>query len=381
MTWPRTRPLTTSLKSRVLILEFDSMLQAARFDAASSPAEAIEELTGILRTALLVTDRVTLVDSMVFDGMYFAHMPPDALAQALGVHASALPIEILIEKDTLAASLQAKRDKDFAWQTHGRIDPQRREAAWSAWVDMDGRVRTAPYGSMPPLTAPRREWAASLSAPARALLDEIAAELGRTVAVSAIDRARTRHPADPDVRAVGRWWHNAYNIAIADAVEADWLRFDATETTLDSLGSTAPGRRRIALSRSIVGEARALAASQFSAARASTRTTRTRLRSGWAGWSWWHLRSLTYAVREAQRGPGLFQAIADAFLRLGIAAFAILLAIPGLTDILARQGWAWGIFALTAVLTVPVGAVWLLFRLARGDTAPLLSIRVDGARS
>lgn len=373
----RVRPRrAASLRSRVLVLELDSIRQADRFADADSVEDAVTELTGVIRTALLLTDRISVTDSMLFDGTYFAHMPPDALAQALGVHASALPIEIIASHDTLAASLRNKRDAvGFEWQSGKHLTRDRMARHHEAWVAMEGRISLSRYGAMPDLLPPDPDWLESLTPTAVSLVERIRGERRRSLALAAIAEAQQSSPHDNAVANVRRWWLNGYNMAIATAVDADWLRFDAIDDADDGLQrASAAGRRRIAVSPKIVEIATEVPAPVFGTVRAATAPHRGRLRRAA---SWWTMRNLTYALTTATKGSSLLGAITDAVTRVGIAAFAIAMAVPGASEQVTGWGLAWLVFGISALSTVPYGAIGLLFTVLRRDRVPLLSFRID----
>ncbi|GAA5035639.1 hypothetical protein ACFQRL_01040 [Microbacterium fluvii] len=371
----RRRPAPT-IKSRVLVLELDSVQQAARFDKAPSVEAAVHELTGIVRTALLLADRITVTDSMLFDGVYFAHMPPDALAQALGVHSSALPIEVVTSHESLAASLAAKRDNPaFDWQLTPRVTDAHAARHWDAWLALEGRVPTTQYRPLPAFSAPDAEWVAALTPAAAALLDSLRGEQRRSVATAAVAEAAQQHPLDRHIARVAAWWSTVYNIAIAQALDADWLRFDAVDDHDDGLErEAARGRRRLSVSPTLVETATDAAAPLFGMIRSNTAPHRRRLRTGA---SWWRMRALTYAVTQTGQSPKLWRALVDAVMRLAIAGIAIALIVPGFADGLEALGFAWAIFAVSAVATIPYSAIGLLFQTLRREKVPLLSIQVQ----
>lgn len=155
---------------RVLVFELDSVRQKERFEALG-PQQAIREITGMIRAALLLSERLNITDTMLFDGVYFAHMPPSKLAAALGVHTAELPLTVLCRKQTLKETTHAiLSNLGFTWQIEDR---EMRAAHLLAWTALDGLLSIEPQGALGAFPAPLGAWEASLSSEAKTLLNKV----------------------------------------------------------------------------------------------------------------------------------------------------------------------------------------------------------------
>lgn len=365
------KTVQAALTSRVLVLELDSVRQAERFRAAESPQQAIREITGMIRMALLVSEHILITDSMLIDGVYFAHMPPEDLAAALGVHSADLPMTVLTAASTLEGAVRSKRrDRAFRWQ----VEPELRKAHWAAWTALGPRLTLEPQGRLAPFTDPSPEWVAQLSPAARAHLAAARALTSRSLFYALSDAAQRAHPNDPGIREIRLWWDTAYLIAIADGNRANWLRFDEPHGERDGLDSrAAQGRRRVHLAAHVTKTATEVTPPVFGTIRYTTRTQRAAVLEKPTGY---RMRSLSYAIQKSVTTHSRTRAFISAALRVVLAGLAIVAALPLLPDVLNGWNVAWLVFAAAAIASLPYDAIGTIFEAGRREEA-ILSVRVD----
>lgn len=363
-----------SFDSRVLVLEFDSVRQAERFAAAEDPRDVVTELMGMLRAALLISDRVLLTDSMILDGVFFAHMPPEVLAQALGVPVQDLPITVICSHDSLQASLRAKRrDRTYVWQLDDHLSANAKRRHFDTWVTTRSLV-LEPYVALAPFRPFDDQWRAGLSRAAQRYLATAVHLTKRSEFVRLDARMRAAHPSDDDVAEVALWWHTSYLIAIAVSAHADWLRFDAPPPGSDGLARHArPGRRRLYVADEVTRLATRMTPAVFGQVRYLTEESRAAVHEKPTGL---RMRNLTYAIKKPLEKHNRIGAIASAAMRLLIGAAAAAVALPFLGDLFPAAQVAWAAFAVVAVASTPWDAVRSLFDALRRHEA-IMSIRAE----
>lgn len=364
-----------ALRSTVMILELDSVRQAEYFDKAAHPLEAVSKITGMIRTALLVSEELTITDSMLLDGMYFAHMPPQQLAQALGVHVHDLPLQVLCSDETLDESLKTKwMREDFIWQLRSRLPEERLGSHWAAWTDPVLDLRIGSFRTMANLPVPDERWAARLSERSRALLDSISITKRRSVAHAAISAAVVADPGETGIEQVARWWNHRYLVAIAEANDADWLRFD--DTAIDANGLSAydrRSRRRLRIPLGMVDTARKVNGPMFGTLRYRTENARRGVTTRPSGY---RMRNLSWAVTRLTEQPSRATALWSATVRLIFAALAVLISLPYLNLTFLGLDVAWVAFGTLVLTTVPFDAVFMVTGTFLQHGQPLLSSRV-----
>lgn len=371
------------LQSRVLVFELDSERQAARYVDAQSPGDATRDILRIVRTALLVADRIAVTDAMLLDGMFFAHMPPEDLAAALGLHVSELPLEIISTGGSLADTLATKRrDRTFIWQIEQSLDRRRRIDHWDAWVAAAGmlRIHTAERfvsrvhedGVESPFRPPNAEWVAGLSDVAQAHLADIRGRAGRSEVHLLSDAVQRRYPSDHGLAQVRQWWDDAYLVAIAHANSADWLRFDARVQGTDGLNPVAAKhRRRLRIPESLVTLAGSVPGGIYSEMRFVSAAQRRALHRHPSAV---RVRNLAFTASRLAEGESRPVTILGAVGRLMVGVAAALIALP----IFGESGWQWAAIGAGAIATIPWDAVWVAIKTWWDGRGPLVSIRIDG---
>lgn len=355
--------------SEVLVLEFDSVNQAMRFDL-QPPRQAINQLTGMLRSALLVSERVILTDSMVLDGTYFGFMSPSRVAMALGTHIEALPLTIICTKGDLRTSLQEKLNNDrFVWQSRRHFDETQLRAQREAWCDVAAMLEVKPYKPMPSPSPADRRWVETLSEGARAYLARIEAVQERSTFID-ISRCGIAKGTSTEGRQIDQWWHSRYLISIAQALNVDWMSFEGPGFD-ESLLIETVSRPVFRISNYITDQVTSMSAVPYGVIRDLTQNARSALHRKPT-----HHRmlNLSYLIRTSLTYPSRPEIILGATLRLLIAIVAITAATPALpTDL---NGWdlAWLTFATAALATMPWDAIQTLFSATRGERSALLAV-------
>lgn len=343
------------------------MEQGKRYTCAAGDFVSAErELTGMIRTAILLSETLLVTDSMLLDGAYFLSVGPEGLAHRLGLAGQPLPIVVLTSHPTLRESLAAKRsDPTFTWQVEAdglaRAELGREET-WLAWVlasesglftierytERDGAAK-----NQFDLVLPAEPDGVAQPTPAAALAT-LAREQGwrkrsefmnaHRLAVSLAD------PADlPGLDRTHRWWNDAYRDALATQNDADWIRFD--DAPGDDEISLAPGRReRLRLSGSIVTEMTEAPAAVFATLLFTLRDQRQTFR---ARPSQRALRSLAYGVSSTPVSPSRFEVIRGSLLRFGFALMAFVVGTPLVPSRVGTIDTVWIGLAVLAVATIP----------------------------
>lgn len=357
-----------------MILELDTVLQSERFDAVPA-AQAVAQITGMIRAALLVSDRILVTDTMILDGVYFAHMPPDALAQALGMTVHELPITVVCgdgasrgtndecRVPTLAQALGSRLSNvAFIWQLHKHLDIDQMKAHWAAWTQPDLPFGREPYGKLEPFRPLDDECRKTLSPAAVGYLEAIEGIVKRSE-VNAVE-----FPEDSDdVRSIRQWWETSYLLGIAGALRSDWLRFDAPQIGPDWLGRTVvPGRRQLHISADLATTTATMTSAIYGSVRYVTRRQRAALCEKP---SLGRMKNLTYAIQQFLGGAGRIRDLVSAVTRLMIALLAVFFMLP------MQPGWVpaspllWVGIAIAAAATVPWDAVETIFKTAARQDA------------
>lgn len=360
-----------------MILELDSTRQARRFLQFGVTA-AVAQLTGMIRAALLISDRILVTDAMILDGLYFAHMPPEALAQALGMALHELPISVVCPRTpvvegealgrgepgrimSLGESLADKRSRaTFLWQLEDHLKPSEIEAHWSDWTRSYLPLELEAYRSMEAFSPPDPRWFESLSPAATEFLDSVGELVIRSVVERHLVEARESAPGDNGIVQVHDWWETSYLFAIARALDSDWLRFDTPDQGRDGFrrGPT-PGRHWVHVSHELLAAASSMTAAAYSVVRHVTRTDRAALA---AKPSKPRMDDLMYAIAGALGGASRVRDLWGAVARLVIALVAVAFSLPFEARWLPSGVLVWVGIAVVAVSTVPWDAVATMFR-------------------
>ncbi|MBM7829676.1 hypothetical protein JOE59_000381 [Agromyces cerinus] len=358
---------------RILIAELDSMAQRARFDSRAD-ATAIRELTGMVRTAYLLSDRIVVTDAMLLDGIYFMHMTPDRIAVALGVAPYELPMTVLSGFHRLGDALEAKRSsREQVWQTGERGDvpgwADRVTSAQRQWIESAeaGAFAIEPFADPVEVRAdggfvrsvPDPDWVAALPAGPAALLTQSltapsrsAFEIARDRSVAALDGQGAAGELEA-FGAVADWWRGAYLDEVAERNGVDWIRFDgAADSAVVRNDSevSGQGRRHFLLAGSVVDHVREMPPGAFGAARYAARASREAFMERQTPR---RLRGLAFSVVAGLTAPRRGRVLAASVSRLALAAAVVVVSLPFLPSTLWGMEVAWLAFGAAVVATVP----------------------------
>ena len=386
------------LPTRILIAEFDSVAQAARY-AENGAEAATADLTGMLRIGRLVAETVLVTDAMLLDGEYFMRLGPEGVLRELGAGDGRFPLTVTGPAETLAAGLEfRRRNAGFAWSligvNRGEAVPSAVEARWEDWLGFvdRGLIRyeqqppgfTMPaFGELPPLSAggeaaqtgqmaPAARPGQPGSAQAAGLASSLRNVVRRSEAFEIIEKAGL-HPRDQDrLRA---WWNARYLRAIADQAGADWLSFEAAGPLQHSVRRS---DRRIRLPRRLLEWARDANPASIALAWDTTSKQRERLRrrSSWAS-----MRDLAYQATQIASARTRRGVLRDSVLRLLVAAVAVVLAVPGFEAVALENPLTWIVFAGVIVTTVPFDSLLALAGLLVPDPRAELILHRRGMAS
>lgn len=350
--------------SRMLIAEFDSPAQAARF-REHGPREAVAELTGMLRIATLISGSVLVTDAMLLDGEYFMTLGPEGVLRELGGSQSHFPLVVTGTYGSLREGLEARRSDDgFRWSLPhpaGRPEQSREFGlVWDEWVRFaergliryerqDGPLEALPIGSAP-VRSPEH------------LQQLHESRLGtirrRSAALSVIDSLPWDAAARSDVR---RWWNDAYLRLIATRAAADWVSFESD-------GGHAPlarsGDVELDVSAALVIWARESTPATIAVAWDATASQRERLHQKP---TWWRMRNLSFAATQVSAAPSRPGVLAGSVLKVVAAAAVIVLALPIIQLGAAENPWTWVAFAGAIATTLPFDALKDLIGLVKSD--------------
>ncbi len=400
---------------RILIAELDSMAQRARFDSRPD-ATALRELTGMVRTAYLLSDRIVVTDAMLLDGIYFMHMTPDRIAVALGVAPYELPMTVLSGFSRLGDALDAKRSaRDQIWQTGDRVEvpgwPERVVEAQRQWIESAeaGVFDIEPFadsgedraGSGFVRSVPDPDWVAALPAGPAALLAQALAAPSRSVFETAHDASVAALEVGgasgerAALGAVADWWRGAYLDEVAERNGVDWIRFDAAadHAVANDADVSGQGRRHFLLAGSVVDHVREMPPGAFGAARYAARESRAAFMERQTPR---RLRGLAFSVVAGLTAPRRGRVLAASASRLVLAVAVVVVSLPFLPSTLWGMEMAWLAFGAAVVATVPWqdlmtivtltdprGAAQLSVVAATRDTpagAPVVLHELDGGR-
>lgn len=129
------------MDKRIMVAELDSIAQQEVFDAATDRAAAVRAISGWLRSALVLSGRILVTDSMLLDGRYFMELGPEGVARELGASVRDLPLTICGVQPTLRAGLEQKlAQPGFEWQLHYGLSTRPDKPAkhhrrvWEKWL-------------------------------------------------------------------------------------------------------------------------------------------------------------------------------------------------------------------------------------------------------
>lgn len=363
---------TDSLKcgsstTRILIAELDSPAQRARFDSRGS-RQAIVELTGMLRAAMLISRTVLVTDAMLLDGSYFVTLGPEGVLREMGANLTGYPLVVTGKFDSLREGLRSRLDNPgFHWSVKGiefgQPVPENVRRSWQRWLSYidDGIIDYEVQSDM--------EKKLDLSeTPLGLILDpvlirDLRAEPRRSLAWKRIDRAAL---SSLDRERAKSWWNGGYLRLIAKNAEADWVSFEAGSTRDFPLQD-----HQIQLPKRLLEWTRESTPATIAFAWDSTSAQRDRLH-GDPGWA--QLRDLAYAVTQVTRTASRRRALLDAISKTGIALLVIALALPSWEQTALENPLTWVVFAGGVLATIPFGALKSLQELSKRDEATALLI-------
>ncbi len=368
--------------SRVLLLDLDSVKQSERLGPliqhdSAGLKQAICDIMGMIRTALLVSDELLITDSMLLDGIFFALHSPTELAIALDVPIKELPMTFVCEGGSLSNSLKSKRSRpDFEWQLdkYG-LTPQEMERHWNAWLEFEQTLSFEGYRKSFRLPEPDPRWLNSLPPCARRRWDEMFAVTERSK-INKLKAAYDSEESDDeeDTGSLFECWGQAYLAAMADSLEANWLMFDVPEAARKMyLDPAHESRRQLGLSTDLVTLASQMTPSVFGTVRYQTRTLRERLGERPSGS---RMRNLTFGIKSPLSQPGRIQVLVSSVTKILIAVLAVAVAFP--VEGAVPTNVIWIGFLATALSTIPWESVKPLLSALKPEKA-ILSISNEGS--
>lgn len=360
---------------RMLVAELDSLEQATRYLNSNGRIHNAErELTGMIRTAVLLSETLLITDSMLFDGAYFMAVGPEGLMHRLGLPGQHLPLVVLSSHRTLRESLTAKlNNHEFIWQLHEHNPlglsasgaQAELERHWLDWIrasergEFDIELYTEREGMpKPPFSLSLdQDLLQSPALPASALA------LASTATEQGWVRRSDFHKAHRDaVAAAGpeehdsldhirQWWNDSYLDAVADQHEADWVRFDDATPAQAEQVDRAPHRRdRLRLSGSIIENMIEAPAPVFGTLLFTLRKQRAAFRENPTERA---LHAIAYGVSSATVQPGRFEVMRGSRARFGFAVAALIASAPFTPTRVGDFDTSWIVLSILVVATVP----------------------------
>ncbi|WP_311243188.1 hypothetical protein [Microbacterium sp. WCS2018Hpa-23] len=363
-----------SAASRMLISELDSPAQRDRF--TGDARQAITELTGMLRIAMLISGEVLVTDAMLLDGEYFMTLGPAGVLRELGGSQSRYPLVVTGRHDSLRAGLDARlADHDFLWSLRrppaGDDIPADVRQTWDDWLRYvdQGLIR---YERQDGPLAPMPIGAARVPTPdhLQQLRDANLGEIRRRSTALAVIDALPWNDADRD--GVRRWWNDAYLRLIAESAAADWVSFE-------SRAKHAPIRRTgdvdLEVSAALMTWARESNPTTIAVAWDATARQRDDLQ---AKPTRWRMRNLAFSATQVSSAPSRPGILLGSALKLFAAAAVVALALPVLQIGGADNPWTWVAFAAAIATTVPFDALKALIALIKPDRRVILVLHREG---
>lgn len=369
--------------TRVLIAELDSLEQARIFaESPGNPAAAITRITGMLRAALFLSDTVLISDSMLLDGLYFAHVSPSELAATLGVDPHRLPLIVLSSHTDLSLALEQKKaNHEFVWQLE---ETELTEAAieqhWESWTDAaaSGSIKIQKWGAVPADSRTGSFIGDHQPPHLGAIPDELKTLL--LLGVSAPARSdffsllnEARGIASPEhtvlLNHFQQWWNARYLDKLAELNNASWIRFLSEGNPLES---TSPNRKVLNVSGIFLANLGGMSPALYAVVYESVTKQRVQFVEHPSSW---RLRNLIFAATNLLEAPSRPRVLRSSVFKVLFAGLAILLAVPNL-DIAGVDGigLAWLAFAVGALLSLPFGELMTLWTLAKSSTKAQLSV-------
>jgi len=369
------RPSPQPPPRRMLVAELDSLEQATRYaDSHGRVHTAERDLTGMIRTAVLLSETLLVTDSMLFDGAYFMAVGPEGLMHRLGLPGQRLPLVVLSSHRTLRESLTAKlNNHEFIWQLRDRNPlglsetraQEELEAHWLDWIRASerGEFDVELYAERDGIPKPPFSLALdhdrlqnrALPASAQALASA-ATEHGwvrRSDFHKAHRVAVVAAPAEEheSLDRVLQWWNDSYLDAVADQHDADWVRFDAAASDEQEPSAVAPHRReRLRLSGSIIENMIEAPAPVFGTLLYTLRKQRATFRDDPTERT---LHAIAYGVSTATVQPGRFAVMRGARARFGFAVAALIASAPFTPTRVGDFDTSWIVLGILVVATVP----------------------------
>lgn len=374
---------------RILVSELDSIIQRQSLDASDTPAEFHQETLAQIRSSILLSDKLLLLDSQVLDGVFFTVFTPTKLAQALGLAVHQLPITIFSYLPSLRDALGVRlNNPGFEWQLHkaeGALEyqdwPQARlHSAWNEWIEatesgdiefvyQEGFRSTEPVAedSEPPQDLLTSEVAATFMERARGTSLRSAAWQAYVDFWEQNDDAQVRRSLDQ----AWSWWNFHYQRRLAEHYGVSWVSFrQAKELRRQPSDADV---RRLALSERLIHDVAEQSPARYALALERSKNPRHRFIER-ASPS--RLRSVTYAA-VAEAGPSSRSLVMwSASVRALFALAAVVLALPVLGGYIGGLTQVWLVFLLTALVTIPYRELGTLWDILRKDENAAMEIRV-----
>lgn len=367
---------------RIMVAELDSIAQWDLVSSYQAPSQAVTEMSGMLRAALVLGGRVLVTDSMLLDGWYFLSLGPQGVAQQLGLAPTALPFAVIGVGDSLGDSLELKRhDQDFIWQSLTRTTAlwteEDLDSRWREWVEAAGRgdfgyerVGQQPVGTPVFRVQIPAEHRAGLHPASEDFLRRIESLAGRSAFFRLVHRERQQLLAETDAVAASqrteelalleRHWHVEYSRHLARRNQANWVQFRAHSAS--DAAKAAPDAVSLRMPAAFVRLMQECTAGAFATIYSALGETQKKLLRKPSNGA---LQNLAFACSGLLEVPHRRRKISSAVARAIIAVAAIAAAVPGQQTEFFGVGTAWLTFGAAALATVPWSDVPTFFSLIK----------------
>lgn len=349
---------------QVLIADLDSPTQRERFVHQSEPGAAIAELTGMIRVARLISERILITDAMLLDGNYFMSLGPAGVLQELGTNRSDFPFIVTGTAPSLRQWLESRLENaEFAWSLLELSDRERPSthllSRWEDWIALteNGTIRYVVQSGDADMVFGEP--------PALAGVDQLLAELRDTnrrsdawAKIDCCDRT-----AD-EKNLLREWWNVAYLQLIAAKAGADWISFSQNRAQ----------RGKIAQNVLRVPKKLIVWATESSPATIALAWDATlKLRADFNRRpSWVRLRNLAYGSTEVIESPSRRMVLAESVIKVVIACVVLIFALPGVSESEVYKSYVWLIFGFGVLTTLPYRAIKNLVSLMTPDDASII---------
>lgn len=315
---------------------------------------------------------------MLLDGLYFALISPEQLADELAVPLARLPFEVITTHVGLAAAARAK-PRDFDWQLDYFIPKAQRRLHIRRWSDERLNLPMRSPGQLTSLPAFPEQDRQRLTDAAKRMLSTIENETRRS-AVTRKARA-SEHAGDADTQAVISWWHDRYLSTIASSNGIEWLTFNPSPITARA-ASGGLAARSLAVPPALLDRSRGMSPFAFGITRTTTAALRERVHARPTNV---RIRDLSYGVVHALSATRRIPLLVSAFIRLLVGVIAVLAAIPSLQLVVDAWHWqvdvAWIAFGVAVLTTIPLEAVGTILGAVSPRHQIVLGITSSGSSS